>query len=135
MPDHEFSELQSHLAKKGVASLHIARMLTELQDHYDDLFIEAQQRGMSCHEAAQHAKEQIGDQRLLADRISSSGNAYRPAAWLAGVYLPLACSFLTPSAAGTAAGAMVMRWGASFMLGALVTAGILLAMQLSIALT
>lgn len=135
MPDHAFTELQGRLVREGVASIHIARMLTELQDHYDDLRNEGRGRGMTEAEAAEYACGQIGDQRLLAERITASNVDDKHNAWFASVLLPVACHLLSPSPAGHSSTSVVMRWGASFMLGALVTGFILLAMQLSIALT
>lgn len=135
MPDHVFTELQCRLVKDGVASMHVARMLTELQDHYDDLCSEGRSRGMTDAEAAEYACAQIGEQRLLAERITASNTDGKHNAWFASVLLPVACHLLSPTPAGHSSTGVVMRWGASFMLGALVTGGILLAMQLSIALT
>ena len=87
------------------------------------------------------ASARLGDTGRIADRMLESPELRT---WvyhyprLARVCLPVAYALLLPAApvfAGIANPGVVMRWGAALMLGAGVTAAMLLGMQLAIVLT
>lgn len=144
MPDKAgftFDKLRSALLESGVAPRHIRRIVAELDDHADDLRAEAEAQGMPADDAAAYAMSRIGDQALIAARMLESADIrcwiYRYPR-LARIYLPFAYALLLPASpffAGIANPGIVLRWGVALMLSAGVTAGIMLALQLAIAVT
>lgn len=141
MPDHDFQLLRTRLLESGVAPRHVKRIVAELDDHLEDLRVEAINQGRSVAEAQAWAAQRIGSETTLADRILAIPE-YR--AWIyryprvARIYLPLAYALLLPAApvfAGIANPGIVFRWGAALMLSAAVTAAMFLSMQLAIVLT
>ena len=139
MRDQTFDEMRRSLLESGVASRHVRRMLAELQDHLDDLRQEAIESGCDAVAADNMALRKIGDRQLLARKILERPElrtwAYRYPR-IARMYYPLAYVLLLPTApvfTGVAKASLVARWGAALLLGATVTAAMLLGMQLSIA--
>jgi len=143
MPDNSlhFDTLRSELLESGVAPRHVRRIVAELDDHAEDLCAEAVLQGMSATDASEYAMQRIGDQRDIAGRILESTELR---SWIyryprvARVYLPCAYALLLPALplfAGFAHPGIVLRWGAALMLSAGVTAGMLLILQLAIAVT
>lgn len=133
--------LRSELLESGVAPRHVRRIVAELDDHAEDLRAEAYARGMSNTDAADFATRRIGDQLQIAERILECADLR---CWIyryprvARVYLPIAYALLLPASpvfAGFANPGIVLRWGAALMLSAGVTAGIMLVLQLAIAVT
>ena len=140
MPDDTFSELRTQLLDSGVAPKHVRRIVDELNDHYEDLQVEALQEGKSSEQAAEIARQRIGNQSTIADRMLSTSEfriwVYRYPR-IARIYLPIAYALLlpaTPVLASIANPWIVVRWGAALMLSAGVTALMFLFMQLAIAL-
>ena len=141
MHRQSFDELRSHLLESGIAPKHVRRIASELNDHLEDLRLEALENGLSAHEAESHAVNRLGDQRVIAERILEH-TEFRT--WIyrypriARIYLPVAYALVLPAApifAGMANPSIVARWGAALMLSGAVTAGMFLMMQLSIVLT
>ena len=141
MFEEQFHPLKSRLLESGVAPKHVRRIVTELNDHFDDLVDEALADGASETEAAETAAARIGEPSCIADRILETPELRT---WIyryprvARIYLPVAYALLLPAApvfAGLANPGVVMRWGAALMLSAGVTAAMLLSMQLAIVLT
>lgn len=143
MPDNNlrFDTLRSELLESGVAPRHVRRIVSELDDHAEDLRAEAVAQGMSAAEASELAMQRIGDQQHIAERILECTDLRT---WIyryprvARVYLPCAYALLLPALpvfAGIAHPGIVLRWSAALMLGAGVTAGMLLILQLAIAVT
>lgn len=141
MPDPNFDSLRDRLLRSGVAPRHVLRTIAELTDHYEDLEREAIERGLPSSEASQRAIEKIGSASTIAVHVLS-----RPElkSWiyrypqLARVALPLAYVMLLPVIplyAGIANAPAIARWFSCFLLSALVTAAMLLAMQISIAIS
>jgi hypothetical protein len=141
MPDPDFGSLRDHLLRSGVAPRHVLRTISELTDHYEDLEREAIERGLPPPEARQLANERIGATRTIAQHV-----LHRPElkSWvyrypqLARVALPLAYVMLLPVIplyAGIANAPAIARWFSCLLLSALVTAAMLLAMQISIAIS
>jgi len=140
MGDQVFGDLGASLLKSGVAPRHVSGILAELHDHLDDLRQEAIVDGYDNVAANERALRRIGDQRLLARTILARPELrtwpYRYP-WLARVYYPLAYVLLLPAVpvlGRVVQTSLVMRWGAALLLSATVTAAMMLAMQLSIAL-
>ena len=138
MPNLQFGEFRQNLLKSGVAPRHINRAIAELSDHYDDIFESARASGMTSDRASEYAVKNIGDLRQIGDAIAARKELKT---WqhrfprLAVVCLPIAWLMLLPTRpifVGVAHAPAIARWGACLMLGALVTAMLLLAMQLSI---
>lgn len=141
MHKQSFNELRSHLLESGIAPKHVRRIAAELNDHLDDLRLEALDNGLSACEAESHAVNRLGDQKIIAERILEHSEFKT---WLyrypriARIYLPVAYALVLPAApvfAGMANPSIVARWGAALMLGGAITAATFLCMQLAIVLT
>lgn len=141
MPEHTFRYLRNELQDAGIAPRHVRRIVSELEDHLEDLRDEARMLGQTAEEASRYAICRIGDQKAIAERML---DAPELRTWIyryprvARLYLPVAYVLLLPAApliAGFANPGIVFRWGAALMLSAAVTAAMFLSMQLAIALT
>lgn len=144
MPENtkpQFDALRSALLESGVAPRHVRRIVSELDDHAEDLRAEAVAQGVSGDDAHGYAMRRIGDQRQIAARMLESADLR---SWIyrypriARVYLPCAYALLLPAMpvfAGFANPGIVLRWSAALMLSAGFTAGMLLMLQLAIAAT
>lgn len=137
----DFSALQSRLLRSGVAPRHVQRTVEELSAHYEDLVDEALSYDRSRNEAERWAFRQLGDVdtlvRAVCERpeLRSWADRYPHVAL---VIYPLACLAVLPAVpviAGAANASLLARWIACAALSALVTAGLLLILQLSITLT
>jgi len=141
MPSPDFDKLRKQLLHSGVAPRHVVRAISELQDHFDDIEYEATENGLQNEAAQLHASARIGT-------IESIKNQYlaRPElkCWvyryprMARVILPIAYVMILPALpiiAGIENATFLARWCACLLLSALVTATMLLVMQLSITLT
>lgn len=131
MHDRAFDELERTLRESGVAPRHVRRMVVELYDHLDDLRQAAIARGCDPMEAHTSALRRIGDQRVLVRKVLEcpelkSWDHRHPRVAL--LYYPVAYVLLLPMTP------VIVRWGTALMLSATITAAMLLAMQLSIAL-
>ena len=141
MPKPDFNALRDHLLESGVAPRHVVRIISELSDHQEDLEFEAMRRGSTPESAATQASQRMGTNRLIAAEILG-----RPElrSWfyryprLTRVLLPVAYVVMLPLApvhAGVANASVIVRWCACMMLSAVVTAAMLLVMQISIAVS
>ena len=141
MATPDFSDLRSRLLRSGVAPRHVQRTVQELSAHYEDLVAEALEQNSSPEEAESWAVRQLGDVDTLVSAIRERPELLGWAAsypHLALVSYPLACLVVLPAVpviAGVANASQLARWIACAALGGLVTAGILLVLQLSITLT
>jgi hypothetical protein len=132
-----FNGMRMQLVSAGVAPTEARRIIEELHDHVDDIRLEYVGKDISAEEIQQR----LGDPAVLAEQILSKPElrtwAYRYPR-IARIAMPVAYVLLlptTPVFAGVANPELVARWGASLLLGAAVTAAMLLMMQLSITLT
>lgn len=141
MPESGFDILRDHLLESGVAPRHVSRIVSELYDHQADLEREAIEHGLSADLAAVRARQLLGTDATIAAHVLS-----RPElkSWMhryphvARLILPVAYVAILPLApihASVANAPAIVRWVACLMLSALVTAALLLAMQMSIALS
>lgn len=137
----ELSRLRQQLLRSGVAPRHVQRTVAELDEHFDDLVDDALANGDDKVRAERQAIRQLGDIDVLADAVCA-----RPElrSWASGyprfalVVYPLACLAVLPAVpliAGIANASYLARWIACALLSGLVTATILLVLQLSITLT
>lgn len=139
MPDRGLDMLRKQLLESGVAPRHVARLVSELSDHFDDLETEAIREGLSSERAAETARERIGDANLIAQQVLSDPELrcwFHRYPRLARILLPLVYVLLLPAAplyAGFAHAPAIGRWFVCLMLSSLVTASLFLAMQISIA--
>lgn len=140
MRDPDFKYLCSKLQQEGIAARHARRTVSEMQDHYEDLVEAAMESGNHKSQARQKAAERLGD---LDDFVAAMAARRELKSWsfryprLAVVIYPLACLAVLPAApvfAGYAHRDIVMRWGLSLLGAGLVTALMLLVMQLTILL-
>ncbi|MBT8077930.1 MAG: hypothetical protein KJO31_05100 [Gammaproteobacteria bacterium] len=138
MREKPFRGLRSRLLAIGVAPRTVGRTLLELQDHLDDLQAEAIERGHAPEEALRHARRSIGDIDTI---VAAMRERHELRSWhyrfprVARLALPLAYVALLPVAplfTGVSYAATIMRWTASLMLAAAVTATMFLLLQLSI---
>lgn len=138
MRDPGFPRLKSRLLEKGIPPRHVRRTVAELEDHYRDLVDEAVDNGVSLEEAHKQAAARLGDMDdIIAGMLACPdlrGWAYRHPR-IAVVFYPVACLFALPAVpviAGVSNAPLLARWGASLCLAGLVTATMLLLLQLSI---
>jgi hypothetical protein len=140
MREPDFSSLATALLKSGITPRHAHRTVNELRDHYDDLVDAAVDDGASSKLARRTAANQLGRMddfvREMAARRELKTWSFRYP-HLAIVIYPLACLAVLPAApvlAGIAHREVLIRWGASLLGAGLITALMMLTMQLSIIL-
>jgi hypothetical protein len=137
----DLSSLQRRLLRSGVAPGHVRRTVEELDAHFDDLVDAALDSGIDRARAERQASKQLGDIDVIADAACSRPELRSWAAdhpRFALVVYPLACLAVLPAVpliAGIANASYVARWIACALLSGLVTATMLLVLQLSITLT
>lgn len=141
MPRPDFDKLRDHLLRAGVAPRQVIGMISELFEHYEDLECEAIEHGSSPSAARAEANERIGSPDTIARHVLCRPELrcwiYRYPR-LARLALPIACVALLPLAplyAGAANVPAIARWCACLLLSALVTAAMLLAMQIAIVIS
>jgi len=141
MPRPDLSQLRTQLLRSGVAPRHVQRTVAELDAHFDDLVDEALGDGADQARAERHAIRQLGDVDLLVDAVRARPELRSWAAdypRIALLVYPLACLAILPAVpiiAGIANASYLARWIACALLSGLVTASMLLVLQLSITLT
>ncbi|HNP62929.1 MAG TPA: hypothetical protein PKH39_03285 [Woeseiaceae bacterium] len=140
MREPDFNALATSLLQHGIVPRHVRRTVNELRDHYDDLVDSAVDAGASSKAARHIAAQQLGSMdgivRAMASRRELKTWAFRYPR-LAVVVYPLACLAVLPAMpvfAGIVHRTALARWGASLLAAGLVTALMLLSMQLSILL-
>ena len=138
MPEPDFARLKTRLLRHGIAPCHVHRTLRELEDHYRDLVDEATHNGASLEDARAEASARLGKtDDVMAGMLARTelrGWAYRYPR-VAVVLYPLACLFALPALpviAGVRYAPLLVRWGASLVLACMLTAIMLLVLQLSI---
>ena len=141
MPRPDFEWMRNEMLRNGVAARVVSRTVAELDEHFIDLEAEARQSGMTATDASAFAAHQLGDPRTLVEQVSRRSELrswiYRYPG-LARVILPVAWIVLlpaTPVFVGVAHATSILRWTACLLLSALVTAAMMLIMQLSLTLT
>ena len=137
----DFDALRAGLLRAGVAPRNVRRAMLELGEHYDDLVDEALAAGMDPSDAEHQARRALGDLECIAAEIAARPEL-RGWAWqhprLALIVYPVACIAVLPALpliAGVANAPALARWIGCAFLGGLVTATMLLVMQLVITLT
>lgn len=140
MRELDFNELAANLLKHGIAPRHAHRTVNELRDHYDDLVDSAVDAGADSQSARRFASRELGSMdefvRDMASRRELKTWSFRYPQ-LAVIVYPLACLAVLPAMpvfAGIAHRTALARWGASLLAAGLITALMLLTMQLSILL-
>lgn len=138
MREPDFNELARRLLESGIAPRHAHRAVNEMRDHYDDLVDAAVDTGASSREARRQAAAALGDVDDLVAGMSGCRDlktwAFRYPRTAIVVY-PLACIAALPAMpiyAGVANAPLLARWAASLLLAGLITASLLLVLQLSI---
>jgi hypothetical protein len=138
MPRPDFPALRHELIKCGIAPRHLRRAELELAEHFDDLVEDAVARGADIDSAEQQALQQLGD---VMDIVRAYRARPELRSWpqrfphIALVVYPLTCLAALPAVpiiAGVSHAHDVARWAACVLLGGLVTAAILLFLQLTI---
>ena len=140
MREPDFPRLRERLLDAGVAPRHARRTVQELRDHYADLYRDLLAEGRGESAARDEAARQLGQLDAIAHIIEARPELRR---WTlrhprAGrVLLPVACVLMLPVSpliAGVNYAPQIARWGMIVSASAVITAAILLAMQLSISL-
>ncbi len=138
MREPDFNALAVRLLESGIAPKHAHRTVNELRDHYDDLVDEAVDNGASSRDARKQAYSQLGP---IDEFVSAMNERRELKTWafryprVAIVVYPLACLVALPALpvfVGVAHRDTLVRWGMSLLGAGLVTAGMMLALQLSI---
>ena len=137
----DFGQFRSRLLRAGVAPRNVRRAVVELSDHFDDLVDDAVAAGMSPVDAELRARRDLGELETIAAGIAARPEL-RSWSWryprLALLLYPLACVAVLPAVpliASVANAPAVARWTGGVLLGGLVTATMLLVLQLVITLT
>ena len=140
MREPDFNELATNLLKSGITPRHAHRTVNELRDHYDDLVDSAVDAGADSKSARRQAARELGSMdefvRDMASRRELKTWSFRYPR-LAVVVYPLACLAVLPAMpvfAGIAHRTVLARWGTSLLAAGLITALMMLTMQLSILL-
>ena len=140
MREPDFSALANRLLKSGISPRHAHRTVNELRDHYDDLVDAAVDEGANSRNARLSAANELG---TMDDFVAAMASRRELKTWafryprLAVVVYPIACLAVLPAMpvfVGIAHRTAVMRWGASLLVAGIITALLLLVMQLSIIL-
>jgi len=140
MREPDFNDLAARLLKSGITPYHTHRTVNELRDHYDDLVDAAVDDGSNSKNARRRAAAELG---TMEDFVAEMVARRELKTWafrypqLAVVVYPLACLAVLPAMpvfAGIAHRATLIRWGVSLLGAGLVTAMMMLVMQLSIIL-
>ncbi len=141
MRDPDFSGLATRLIESGISPRHAHRTVNELRDHFDDLVDDEADQGANRRAARDRAASRLGDLDRFVETMASCRElktwAFRFPRVALVVY-PLACLFALPAvpfAAGVAHRFTIAKWGASLIAAGLVTAAMMLIMQLSILFT
>jgi len=66
MPSPDFDRLRTQLINSGVAPRHVARAVSELRDHLEDIASEGIQQGLSRDAAKLRANARIGALESIA---------------------------------------------------------------------
>jgi hypothetical protein len=140
MHDDDFRSLKVELLRAGIAPGHVRRTVVELKEHVADIIESEMAAGSDLATARRRASREIGDP---VDIVRGMRAYPELLCWerrfprLAVVIYPLTCLALLPAVPvfiGVAYAPQVARWSMSLLFGALVTASMLLLMQLSILL-
>ena len=140
MREPDFNDLATRLLKSGITPYHAHRTVNELRDHYDDLVDAAVDDGANSKNARLRAAAELG---TMEDFVTEMAARRELKTWafrypqLAVIVYPLACLAVLPAVpvfAGIAYRTTLMRWGISLLGAGLVTAMMMLVMQLSIIL-
>lgn len=138
MHEPEIDRLCRRLQQAGVAPGHVARLATELSDHFDDLETEAIRNGLSRGDAKAEAINKLGDLDTIAEHVlSHPGLKSWPHRFprLARIILPIAYCLALPAVpiyAGLAHSSSVGRWFACLIISGMITSGMLFVMQIAI---
>ena len=140
MHEPDFNSLQTRLLRNGISARHAHRTVNELRDHYDDLVDAAVDEGANSKAARLRASNELGAMDDFVDQMASRRElktwAFRYPQ-LAVVVYPIAYLAVLPAMpvfVGFANRAVLLRWGASLLAAGLVTAMMMLILQLSIIL-
>lgn len=140
MRDVNFIRLRSALLNAGIAPGHVRRTLLELQEHVDDIVDAELAAGCDPDLARQQAVREIGDQQAIVNGMRACPELLswpRRFPHLAIIVYPLTCLAVLPAVPvlfGVAHASVLARWSMSLLFAGLVTAALLLLMQLSILL-
>jgi len=138
--NRDFDLLGRRLLRAGVLPRQVERMLSEMQDHYADLVDELEQHGCPPERARQQARREFGSLETIESIVKRYPELRRwpyryPA--LGRSVLPVATALLAPIPGvlrACAATSTLVRWGCIVSASATITAAMMLAMQIAIAL-
>ncbi|HEX5788445.1 MAG TPA: hypothetical protein VFY03_09715 [Woeseiaceae bacterium] len=126
------------LLAAGTAPSVVDRTIAELEDHYRDLLDAESAAGGTLAAAERRAESLLGDLGTIASAVQQRPEL-KSWAWhwprVAAVVYPLACIAVLPAApvfAGVVHAPAVGRWLGGVVAAALVTAGMLFGLELSI---
>jgi len=141
MRDPDFNALAGQLLNNGISPRHAHRTVNELRDHYDDLVDAAVDAGASIGLARRRAAEQLGS---VDDFVAAMASRRELKTWafrypkLAVVIYPLACVAVLPAfpvMASVAHRDLLARWATALLAAGLITAAMMLVLQLTILLS
>ena len=141
MRNADFRNLQAALLQAGIAPRHVQRLVLELREHHADIIDAELAAGRDRKSAEQIASVELGDPAEIVAAMQAYPELLsweRRYPRLAIVIYPLSCLALLPAVPvfiGVAHAPQVARWSVSLLFAGLVTASMLLLLQLSILLT
>ena len=138
MPDYVFESLPGRLCDAGYSRREADHMAQQLTEHFDDLVDDLRAAGYGDAEAGLIALRELGSVDALVDVAGECRRrehwAYRYPAFGRAV-LPIAVAAIpefNQRISPTATAASVLRWGMIVCTSAMITASMLLAMQIAI---
>ncbi len=138
MRNPEFRTFARRLLDAGIARKYVHRTVNEMRDHYEDLVAAGMDEGLRRGAAHERALAQLGQADDLVEEMAAHPELKSWASRYprtAIVVYPLACLAVLPAVpvvASVANAPLLARWGASLIAAGVVTAGMLLILQLSI---
>ena len=141
MPRLDLTGVRNELLDSGISPRHVRRTVDELNDHFEDLYRNARAGGADTTAARHAALQELGDLdnfvAAMRERTELRSWAFRYPHLALFVY-PLTCLAVLPAVpvlVGFANADRLARWATSLLLSGLVTAAMLLVLQLTITLT
>jgi len=138
MPRPDVTALRNDLLTAGISPQHVYRAVTELDEHFDDLVEAHIEEGISRLNAEKMALRTLGDLEHVTNAMREHGEL-KSWAWrhprIALVVYPLACIAalpVLPMRAGFDNAGVIGRWVACLVVSGLLTALLLLVLQLTI---
>lgn len=139
MPEPGFDSLQRSLLESGIAPRCVRRIVVEVGEHYDDLWQEGLDRGLTADEATAEARARLGSEASIVSAASVRPELLcwahrwpRTARWLSACAMVVVLPAV-PVVYCVYQGPTIVRWSVSASLASLLTGTMLLLLHSMIA--